>query len=107
METDVVTFQDVVAEHDNIKVVLEHIGEGINGEFDPEDPNDVPLIRFTIYKDGEQVDDASYCTNLSIHEDRLQLEEIAMEILGCVYLPLLHGQSIKKMCEKLSHIEVE
>lgn len=105
METDVV-FQSVVAEHDSIKVVLEHIDEGLNGDFDPEDPTDVPLIRFTIYKDGEQVDDASYCTTISIHEDREKLKKIALDILGTVYLPLLHGQSIKKMCETLSRIEV-
>ncbi len=87
METDVITFQDVVAEHDNIKVVLEHIGEGLNGEFDSEDSKDVPLIRFTIYKDGEMVEDASYCTNLSIHEDRLALEEIAGDSGKCISPP--------------------
>jgi len=30
----------------NIVVSLEYIGEGLSGDYDEEDPEDVPLLRF-------------------------------------------------------------
>ena len=41
---------EVVAEvRDGVMVVVEHIGEGICGEYDPADGKDTPLLRFTVY----------------------------------------------------------
>jgi hypothetical protein len=33
----------------DVKVTLEHIDEGYDGEFDPDDTEDEPLLRFTIF----------------------------------------------------------
>jgi hypothetical protein len=52
----------------NRKVTLCFIGEGYNGEYDPSDPEDAPLLRFDIYElingEWEAMDDASYCTGI-------------------------------------------
>ena len=49
-------------------------GEGVCGDYDPDNPDDIHLLRFDIYvkRNGtwEVVDDASYCTTVSIDTDR-------------------------------------
>ena len=93
-----------------VVVVLEDIGEGWNGDYNPEDPDDTPLVRFSVLeKDGEvylPVDDASYCTQLSIFTNREQLEAIARSILAEVAPEVLAGNSVKRLCERLSWINV-
>lgn len=89
---------------DNIIIKLEHIGEGYNGDYDEEDPNDVPLLRFTIFKDGEQLNDGSYCTTLPINTPEDRQQEVLEEIMGMVFHPLKNGQSIKKICQTLSWV---
>jgi hypothetical protein len=38
------------------------LGEGINGDYNPNDPSDRPLLRADLYGDGEPLDSGSYCT---------------------------------------------
>lgn len=71
-----VSFTDVEVVRGNHKVVWEYIGEGLSGEYNPEDPTDTPLLRFSCYEyihrdneghiidDWEQMNDASYCTRM-------------------------------------------
>lgn len=103
METE---FMDIEVSKGNVKVVLEYIGEGFQGDYDPENPLDEPLVRFTIYQNDEQVEDASYCTALSIHTERTLLKDAANTIMKEVYPELEAGNSIKKLCENLSYIQV-
>ena len=48
-------------------------GEGYWGDYNPNNPNDRELLRFDIYKnvngEWEEVDDASYCTNVTADTD--------------------------------------
>ncbi|MBQ1776620.1 MAG: hypothetical protein IIZ93_00540 [Acidaminococcaceae bacterium] len=92
------------AEKKNVKVVFENLGEGWNGDYDPADPEDENLLRFTVYMDGEQVDDASYCTTIPATTDPALVKKSAERILSEVYNPLVSGYSIKKCCEALSWI---
>lgn len=91
---------------DNVRVELEHIGEGWQGEYDETDPDDTPLLRFTVSKlvDGEwqEVNDASYCTQLpdSISED--DRNRVMQYIMEHVYSSVMSGISIKRMCEHMS-----
>ena len=50
----------------NMTACWEHIGEGLYGNYRLDDPDDVALWRFTVYKDGEMMDDASYCTLMPV-----------------------------------------
>lgn len=96
-----------------VRVTLEYIGEGYSGDYDPDDPEDCPLIRFSVdqrelgTKYWESVDDASYCTCLPIDLPRNQLKSVARAILAEVAHPIHSGYSIKKLCERLSWIEAE
>jgi hypothetical protein len=54
----------------NTKIELEYIGEGFDGDYDPTDPDDLELLRYTVLQreseddEWEPVDDGSYCTML-------------------------------------------
>jgi len=99
-----VAFEEIVVTREEVSVVLEYIGEGYCEEYNPKDPKDEPLVRFTVYKDGEQMDDASYCTTISIRTDRKKLEKVAETIMDEVWPEIVAENSIKKLCENLSHI---
>jgi hypothetical protein len=102
-------YGSLINDDDTIKVAWAFCDEGKWGEYDPDDENDAPLLRFDVsYKrDGEwePCDDASYCTNVCEDTDkavlRRLLEDILTEVDGKVDE---HGHGIKKVCEQLSWI---
>jgi len=60
--------------------------EGIQGDFNPKDKNDFPLLRFDISKtkrrnEFEELQDSSFCTQLAAFEDRKILTKAARCIL--------------------------
>ena len=91
----------------NISVELEDIGEGLSGDYDPEDKDDIPLLRFTVLEDGEPVEDASYCTQVPTIISITEATKIMEAIMNEVHDPVVQGLSIKKMCEHLSWIDRE
>ena len=91
----------------DITVELEDIGEGLSGDYDPNDKDDIPLLRFTVWKDHVQVDDASYCTQVPTDITPTEATTVLATIMNEVAEPLAQGYSIKKMCERLSWIDRE
>jgi len=94
-----------------VTVELDDIGEGLSGDYDPEDKDDVPLLRFTVSKlttfGNEPVDDASYCTQVPTNITIVEATKILGAIMNEVFEPVTQGHSIKKMCERLSWIDRE
>lgn len=90
----------------DIRVVLENIGEGWDGDFDPDDPDDENLLRFSIYKKENNewidVDDASYCTQIRYDIDDNLAHEILRYIMRQVKDDVISGVSIKRTAEQLS-----
>lgn len=80
-----------------------YLGEGKNGEFNPADPDDLPLLRFDTYEwvngDWEEVNDGSYCTAMPVGTDRNTLiwvlERIVADLHACLDSPrrMLEGWS--------------
>jgi hypothetical protein len=96
-------------ERGDIRVHLDHDGEGWGGEYNNEDPNDEPLLRFCVLRfDGneyQEIDSASYCTRLPdtiSEEERKRALDIIMDQ---VYDGAMDGTSIKRICEHLSWLE--
>ena len=91
----------------NITVELEDIGEGLSGDYDPEDKDDIPLLRFTVLKGDEPVEDASYCTQVPTIISITEATKILGAIMNEVHDPVMQEYSIKKICERLSWIDRE
>jgi hypothetical protein len=115
---------EVISQNGLAKVVLEYIGEGVSGDYDDEDPEDQPLLRYTLFRknDGNKdignvaedvgmewctVTDGSYCTNLSIYDDRNKLVQLANYILIQVTDGLTSCKREKRLYEQLSHISID
>jgi hypothetical protein len=94
----------LVAEKGGYKCELEWIGEGRSGDFDEEDPQDEKILRFTIsQKQDDEWDtcpNGSFCTNLSLPRPKADVLLAAKMIL---HLVILHRESMKQICEELSH----
>ena len=97
----------IIVSKENVSVELEHIGEGFNGDYDETDPDDKPLLRFTVLLDDSQIDDASYCTALSDDISDEDKKKVASYILDMVYDDTIRGYSIKKICERLSWVSIK
>lgn len=79
-------------EYPHLMLEWSHEDEGFCGDYDENDPNDAPLLRFSIYTrcqhptegdvgDWEGVDDTSYCTENPIDTSSDELDSMALEIL--------------------------
>lgn len=95
-----------------IMVELEDIGEGYNGDWNADNPNDIPLLRFTVSRiengEPQQIDDASYCTLINAITTTTEQRQRALEtIMDRVYDPATAGRSIKRLCEGLSWMDAK
>jgi hypothetical protein len=90
----------------SVFVEWEDIGEGLDGDFDEADPDDVALLRFYVSRrvngDWESVDDASYCTRMPVGTDKATLRAGLLSIMGSVFDGALSGSSVKRVAEGLS-----
>ena len=97
---------------DVLRVDWVNIDEGIFGDYDPDDPDDVNLLRFDVcvkLENGEwePIDDASYCTNMPADASKEVLER-ALRCIFNRYRDVINGPeiytSVKKLGEELSYI---
>ena len=96
----------------SVSVEFENIGEGISGDYNANDPDDINLLRVTIYVAGRlglysAIDDASYCTQMPASCSMNVLEKALDMIMDTVFDDVIAGNSIKKTCEKISWISPE
>ena len=82
------SFDELILEQGGKRVTWEWIGEGWSGDYDPGDPEDKPLLRFSCdrLEDGEWegMENASYCTQLPITTCRRHLAIAASIILEAI-----------------------
>jgi len=95
---------------DNVKVAWVNLGEGLSGDYNPLDPKDIELLRFDVFVlvDGEWTDPgcASYCTLFPVASTIKDQGRALAHILDEVYELASEGNSVKKMCERLSWIDL-
>jgi len=101
-------FDIVAVEEDGVKVEYDWMGEGKNGDYQPDDPDDSPLLRFTVYQlKGATwcpIDESSNITLMPITTSEETLGKLARYILNIVKNHVLNGRKIKGECERLSWI---
>ena len=106
------TFTDIEVIKDNIRLVWEDIGEGWSGDYNADDPDDTPLLRFSVDwrdADGDWVglNDASYCTGLPIDTDPAKLREYADSIIASLNSTKEQPTEYKRTLERWSWLGVE
>jgi hypothetical protein len=95
-----------------VMVEWSELGEGWEGEYNENDPNDEELLRFDVSIwncDPEEpwiaVEDASYCTAFPVNTDPILRERALNYIMDEIWEQLADSRcSIKRICEKLSWI---
>jgi len=97
----------------NIKIQWENIGEGYNGDYNPEDPTDENLLRFyvSVRKCGMWIekDGVSRCTLFPASASE-ELKMKALEYLMNHFYPALKDDSeanVKHLADTLSHISLD
>jgi hypothetical protein len=95
---------------DGIMVELVWLEEGYEGDYDETDPNDEPLLRFTVFEDdedqnyGEQIQDGSYCTQLVAYADKKTLDK-AIKLIHKTAVKTIKDGGFKRAMEELSWID--
>lgn len=100
------TVPELRLERGDVAVTLEYIGEGNDGDYDPDDAGDEPLMRIGVQRrvDGtwEDVEDSSYCTQISARASEagkgLALEYVIAQVPAT--------GSVKRLMERMSWIEL-
>ena len=94
----------------NWKVELVDIGEGLCGDYNENDPEDIPLLRFDMYSrensksPWEVPNDSSYCTRVSADITAKQRKQVLSLLISEVE-DLAWDWNVKKLCERLSWIQ--
>lgn len=100
-----------ISDDGKVKVEWEDLGEGVCGDYDPDDPEDVALLRFYSYyldgKEWEPLDDGSYCTLTPVDTHGPVLIGLAQLLAAEIGDAYAAGGSVKKVCERLSWISPE
>lgn len=98
---------------ENVKVEWVELGEGLCGDYDPNNPEDIEFLRFDVYvlrdNEWEWVNDASHCTRFPA-DATIQQRMRGLEILIKRFHEALHDDidvSVKKLAEELSWISLE
>lgn len=86
------------------------LGEGLCGEYDPEDDDDVELLRIDVYKrdpntkEWELYPDGTFCTLMPVTATTEELRKALSYVMDQVYDLVVTGESIKREAESLSWI---
>lgn len=94
----------------NVKIEWVELGEGLDGDYDPNDQEDIELLRFDVFvqRNGQWEDpgNASYCTMFPAKtSDTIKMEGLQY-LMDEIYEPASNGHGIKRLCERLSWIDV-
>lgn len=112
-----------------VSVELSWEGEGLSGDYDENNPKDIPLLRYSVYRKYSELDNeervanvcdwgevndgdwlfvtnSSYCTQLPATAPREQLRIAAYMLLNKVHGPVKNLEYHRKLYESLSWIRL-
>jgi hypothetical protein len=97
-------------ERQGVRVSFENMGEGAHDEWVSGRDLEAPLLRFGVQEQNgtgwDAVEDASYCTQLLATTPMEIITEAIDLILNETVPPIIHGASVKRICEMFSWLAV-
>lgn len=103
-EADLIVGDKLVVEYEDRKVIWEWIGEGWNGDYEADNPDDEPLLRFSCYErernHWNDLPDSSYCTRMPYGSPMSYLMRATVPIMEAI-----QDVSYKRELERLSWFE--
>jgi hypothetical protein len=104
-----IKFEEIEVHNKKYSLSFCYLGEGADGDYDPENPDDAPLLRYDVCKkvDGEwePLRNGSACCQLSANEKRAALKKAAKEMLEIV--SKTDPQHLNFVVQLLSWIEMK
>jgi hypothetical protein len=95
----------------NVRIDWVNLGEGFDGDYDAENPDDVNLLRFDVYRhdgaDWVEVSDGSYCTQVPAHADHVTLRRILTSFMDYIHNDITAAGNVKRKCEQLSWTDLD
>ncbi len=89
-----------------LQVEFEHVGEGQCGDYNVDDLEDVPLLRFYVsqLKDGKWVElvSVSQCTNLSVFTPESTIARASEKVAEAIHAALGKPETLARIAENLS-----
>ena len=91
-----------------VRIDWTNLGEGYDGDYDPENPDDVNLLRFDVSvanidkRRWEEVEDGSYCTQVPAHTHIETLKRILVSFMDYIHDDIMSVGKAKRKCEMLS-----
>jgi hypothetical protein len=92
----------------NVRIDWVNLGEGFDGDYDPENPDDKNLLRFDVSRFSDEsntwveVDDGSYCTQVPADANHATLRRILSSFMDYIYDDVVSVGKSKRKCEQLS-----
>ena len=98
---------EVSARGRHFAVTLSWLDEGGSGDYRLSDPQDEPLLRLDIdRRDGEEMQDGSFCTQIPVTVGRKRARELAKELLAVVEEGLpADAQDGGRLAQRLSWVD--
>jgi hypothetical protein len=91
-----------------IRVQWVRLGEGLHGDYNPNNEDDIELLRFDVLEldnQGEWELQESYCTTMPVETPyNIQLAAL-YRIMDEIYDPARRGDSVRRTLEYLSHMD--
>ena len=90
-----------------VRIDWVNLDEGNDGDYDPDNPEDVNLLRFDVYKKHDiegwlEVEDGSYCTQVPATTDADTLRRILTSFMDVIHDDIAGYGKAKRKCEQLS-----
>jgi len=96
-------------EQGDVRVEWDDIGEGVSGDYNDNDPDDIALLRFYFATrnsagEWEDLENGSYCTRFPVDSTPQQRAQALELLMDRAYDDILAG-NYKRTIEELSWIE--
>lgn len=95
----------------DVRIVWSRLGEGYNGDYNPNDPQDQELLRFDLWVkyEGrwEMAEGGSYCTLVPVTATPAQRFDLLLVLMDKLYDAVVKGEYYRDIADRMSGMRLE